>query len=97
MIGSEVHRARSKTKLKNETEISTVDQYLPYHVQYACQYWVNHLQQGNLSRHDGTHVYEFLRIHFLHWLEGLSLMGKMSEAILMTKALNAIPEVYTIE
>ncbi len=88
-------RLRTPGKLKSETKISTVDQYLPYHVQYACQYWVDHLQKGDLSRHDGAHVYEFLRIHFLHWLEALSLTGKMSEAVLMIKVLDAIPEVRT--
>ena len=88
-------RLRTPGTLKSETEITTVDQYLPYHVQYACQYWVDHLQRGDLSRHDSAHVYEFLRIHFLHWLEALSLMGKMSEAVVMIKVLDAIPEVHT--
>lgn len=70
--------------------------HLPYHVQYACQYWVDHLQKGDVSLYDGRRVYEFLQTHFLHCLETLSLMGKMSEAVLMIKVLGAIPEVRTI-
>lgn len=31
-------RLRTPGTLKSETGTSTVDQYLPYHVQYACQY-----------------------------------------------------------
>lgn len=89
-------RLRSPGTLKSETEISTVDQYLPYHVQYACQYWVDHLQKGDLSLYDGRRVYEFLQTHFLHWLETLSLIGKISEAVLMIKVLGAILEVRTI-
>ena len=86
---------RTPGTLKSETEIGTVDQHLPYHVQYACQYWVDHLQKSDLSLDDGGHVHEFLQSHFLHWLEALSLMGKMSEAVLMIKVLDAIPGVRT--
>lgn len=84
---------RTPGTLKSEIEISTVDQYLPYHVQYACQYWLDHLQKAGISQHDHRHVFEFLQTHFLNWLEALSLIGKMSEAVLMIKSLRAIPEV----
>ena len=89
-------RLKTPGTLKSETETSTVDQHLPYHVQYACQYWVDHLQKGDLSLYNGRRVYEFLQTHFLHWLETLSLIGKMSKAVLMIKVLGAIPEVRTI-
>ena len=89
-------RLRTPGTLRSETETSTVNQHLPYHVQYACQYWVDHLQKSDLSLDDDRRVYKFLQTHFLHWLETLSLLGKMSEAVLMIKALNAIPEVRTI-
>ena len=81
--------------LKSEIEIGIVDQHLPYHVQYTCQYWVDHLQKSDLSLDDGGHVHEFLQTHFLHWLEALSLIGKMSEAVLMIKVLDVIPGVRT--
>ena len=82
---------------KTEIAISTVDQHLPHHVQYACQYWLDHLQKSNLSLDDGRYVYAFLQSHLLHWLEALSLMGKVSGAVLMIKALNTIPEVRTCQ
>lgn len=42
-------RLKTPGTLNNETETSTVDKYLPYHVQYACQYWLYHFQEGDLS------------------------------------------------
>ena len=62
---------------------------MPSHVQYACQYWIDHLQKGDLSLLDVRRVYEFFKTHFLHWLEALSLISKLSEAVLMIKILDA--------
>ena len=69
---------------------SEVDKCIPLQVQYACRYWVHHLQQCNLNRVNFSNVDEFLQTHILHWLEGLALMGCRSEGILMVKALNAM-------
>ena len=83
--------------LRSEIDNTTVDQYLPDHIQYACQYWIDHLQKGKLSLHDSTQVYEFFQNHFLHWLEALSIIGKITEAILMINILQSIPEVISLE
>ncbi|KAF9883051.1 hypothetical protein FE257_004305 [Aspergillus nanangensis] len=58
----------------------TVDQHLSAALQYSCQYWVYHFQQsgGHISE---CEVFRFLEKHFLHWLEALSLMGVISEAV----------------
>ncbi|KAJ5740112.1 hypothetical protein N7533_012896 [Penicillium manginii] len=58
----------------------TVDQHLSAALQYSCQYWIYHLQQseGHVSEPE---VFPFLEKHFLHWLEALSLMGVISEAV----------------
>ena len=79
--------------LRSQIESTIVDRYLPPHVQYACQYWVGHLQKGSLHLHNSTQVYDFLRDHFLHWLDALSLIGKIAEAVLMIQTLGSIPEV----
>lgn len=89
-------RLKTPGTLKNETDISTVNRYLPCHVQYACQHWVDHLQQSDLSFHDSKRVYEFLQTHFLHWLEALSLIGKMSEAVHMIRILDAKHEASAV-
>ncbi|KAK1974645.1 LOW QUALITY PROTEIN: WD40-repeat-containing domain protein [Colletotrichum cereale] len=62
---------------------------------YSCVYWVNHLADGNpagqeqrsqdpqdRSLQNGGPVYTFLRHHYLHWLEALSLLRVVSEGIL---------------
>jgi hypothetical protein len=65
---------------KVDIDRQTVDQHLSAALQYSCRYWIYHLQQGKghvLERE----VLPFLEKHFLHWLEALSLMGIMSEAV----------------
>jgi hypothetical protein len=75
---------------------STVRRFLPVEVQYACRYWVEHLehlrppQRGDVGLCDDGEVHRFLQKHLLHWLEALSLMGKMPEGVLMIKALQSM-------
>ena len=72
---------------------------LPKHIQYACQYWVDHLA-GTISdsgvqlqlRHSGE-IHRFFQKDFLHWLEAMSLMSKMSLGVLMITKLANMNEV----
>lgn len=54
--------------LAPEVEKSKVKQYLPLDIQYACRYWVHHLQQGNIDLCDNGQVHVFHQKHFIHWL-----------------------------
>jgi NACHT domain len=75
----------------SEVESSRVGRCIPADVQYACRYWVDHLQRGEISLcDDNGQVHIFLQKHFLHWLEALSLMGKMSEGVLMLISLQSM-------
>jgi hypothetical protein len=76
--------------LVTDIEASIVDQCLPLEVQYACLYWVQHLQRSDARLYDDDQVHRFLREHLLHWLEALSLMGKTSEGILAITALESV-------
>ena len=67
------------------------------HVEYACCHWVDHLTGSSRNWHNqlsplnnGEIVNVFLRNHLLHWLEVLSLLGKVSEGVLMFKHLQLI-------
>ena len=69
-------------------------------VGYSCVYWVDHLCEidRSSSHHrsdlaDQGQIFKFLKKHFLHWLEGLSLLGKISEGILMIKKLMHLVQV----
>ena len=64
-------------------------------LQYSCVYWVQHLQKSNAKLSDYNQVYQFLQKHFLHWLEALGWMGKISEGIQAILSLEAhVPVSY---
>ncbi|KAL2782618.1 hypothetical protein BJX66DRAFT_331084 [Aspergillus keveii] len=73
-----------------EIHDSVIKQHLPDDLRYACRYWAHHLRQskeGTLQ----TEAISFLKCHFLHWLEVLSLIGLVSEAF---SAINTIRSRY---
>ena len=64
----------------SSVETKTVNECIWPEVQYACRYWTFHLERagdlafdGDLASDSGL-VYGFLQKHFLHWLEGLTLV-----------------------
>jgi ABC-type cobalt transport system substrate-binding protein len=65
-----------------------IQQRLPADLQYSCCYWVHHLKQsqGSISE---SEILSFLQKRFLHWLEALALMRKISEAARMIKTLES--------
>jgi len=73
-----------------------VGQFLSPEVQYACLFWVQHLQKSGAQLHDDDQVHQFLREHLLHWLEVFSLIRKMSEVILAIRLLESIMPVSYI-
>ncbi|KAG9232364.1 heterokaryon incompatibility protein-domain-containing protein [Amylocarpus encephaloides] len=50
------------TDIKN----TQVEQYLPSEVQYACVYWVQHLQKSDTQLYDNDRVYRFLEVYLLY-------------------------------
>ena len=63
-------------------------------IRYSCIFWVDHLceadDQGLDERNkifDGGAIFSFLKEHFLHWLESLSLISKLSDGVLAIKKL----------
>ncbi|KAF8447016.1 vegetative incompatibility protein HET-E-1 [Terfezia claveryi] len=59
-------------------------------IRYACRYWVYHFHQGNAIGEDNRKILRFLRQHLLHWLEVLSLVGEVSEGVLMIADLEKV-------
>lgn len=53
---------------------------------YSCENWVNLLPSTAPVADDGP-LLAFFRVHFLHWLESLSLLGKLSKAIVVIRDL----------
>ncbi|KAH9229471.1 hypothetical protein K456DRAFT_1752845 [Colletotrichum gloeosporioides 23] len=59
-------------------------------VSYACLFWVDHLQErggGDFQKDVGT----FTEVHFLHWLEALARIGRLSEGARAVVKLGAMP------
>jgi len=69
---------------------SRVQLSLPREVQYACLYWIQHLEKSEAKLRDDGQVHKFLQEHLLHWLEALNWMQKVSEAIYAIDALRSI-------
>jgi hypothetical protein len=69
---------------------SRLEQYFTPEVQYACLYWVQHLQKCGAQLYDNDQVHQFLQTHLLHWLEALSWIRKISEGILLINSLESI-------
>jgi hypothetical protein len=92
-LSENICKLQTPGTLRTEIESRTVDLYLPAEVQYACRYWVYHLEQSKRRIRDGEQVHVFLQNHLLHWLEALSLIGNASESIAMVGTLQSILEV----
>ncbi len=76
--------------LATNVESSQVEKYLPLEVQYACLYWVEHLEKGGTQLRDNDQVHQFLKVHFLHWLEALGWMRRVPDGIHAITSLESI-------
>jgi len=76
------------------TEISKdmIQSVITADLRYACRYWVYHFQQGNSVEEDNR-ILQFLSQHLLHWLEVLTLVGELSEGVLVIASLEKILKV----
>lgn len=67
--------------LRKNVDKEVVDRCLKPEIQYACLYWVEHLQRSGHESTDGDEVHEFLQSHLLYWLEALGWMGRIPDGI----------------
>jgi hypothetical protein len=100
-LKQDICHQRTPGVLVTDVESSQVEQGLSPEVQYACLYWVQHLEKSGAQLYDNDQVHQFLKVHLLHWLEALSWMRRISEGILAiysleSVALVSIPAVYHI-
>ncbi len=66
-----------------EADPAIVAGRFPPHLRYACQYWAQHICRGENKRELDELVLVFMQTHFLHWLEALSLLGKLAAGVEM--------------
>jgi hypothetical protein len=75
---------------RSEIEAGTIMSCLSSELQYACRYWVYHLKQSQCRIGDTDSTDKFLRTHFLHWLEAMSLMRETNRATQLIGTLCAL-------
>jgi WD40 repeat protein len=71
----------------NDIPKSDVHKFIPLFIQYACRYWIHHLQQSDVDPTHHSGIQEFFQTRFLYWLEVLALMRRLSDSIAMIKIL----------
>ncbi|KAK8013501.1 hypothetical protein PG991_009094 [Apiospora marii] len=74
----------------SEIDSQRINERLQPEIQYACRYWVYHLEQSGIIITDDCEVYNFLKSHLLHWLEALSLMNRASESLRVLTILSSL-------
>ena len=79
---------------RDQLESQTINDCIRADLKYACLYWVHHLQRSKQAMNDiaGT----FLRTHFLHWLEVLSLLGELSSGVIAVRELSTMVKVSIV-
>ncbi|KAK1655086.1 hypothetical protein BDP81DRAFT_498558 [Colletotrichum phormii] len=70
-----------------EIPTQLINDRLPSQVQYACLHWVGHLTQAQYALRADDHVHQFLKVHFLHWIEALAILGSATKSIEFANAL----------
>jgi len=60
---------------------NAIYRYFPRYLQYACCFWVEHVHKGQYRLEDNGRVHVFLQKYFLYWLEALSLIKRVVDAI----------------
>lgn len=73
-------KARDVTKYQ-------VDKCISFPIQYACRYWIQHLQRSGRDWMNHGGMKDFFWTDFLGWLEILSLLGQLSEGMNMLAGL----------
>ncbi|KAB2109474.1 hypothetical protein AG0111_0g2144 [Alternaria gaisen] len=79
--------------LRSEIDESRITVSLPPELQYACRYWVDHLERSGCSINIGDATHCFLEKHLLHWLEAISLLNETSLCVRLLARLQVLTTV----
>lgn len=77
----------------NELDDFFIRHYISPELRYSCRYWAHHLVQSQDPVTELIKAFSFLREHFLHWLETMSILGYMSQVIVTIKDLESLIQV----
>lgn len=94
-LKQDVCNVQTPGKLASSVRSTELDAKLAPEVQYACRFWTHHFHEGTMDVPDTKRIWDFLSVHFLHWLEALSWMGRFAESIPMVHILQVLFRVST--
>lgn len=77
---------------RKDIDRHVLGQSISAELRYCCRYWIHHLERAS-PRPSTIDVLEFLKRHFLHWLEVMSLIGLVTDTLNMISALKVRFEV----
>jgi len=67
-----------------------INLHLPAELQYSCRYWAQHLTPSKDLIRVLDDAFSFLKRHFLHRMEAMSILGIVSEVFNMIDSLQTI-------
>lgn len=79
-----------------ELSDATLSAVLPPSLSYACRFWMRHASLANLQADDVKSIYDFMSLHFLHWVECMSVLHSMSDSISELVLMQGKLEVRTV-
>ncbi|PYH73670.1 uncharacterized protein BO88DRAFT_484569 [Aspergillus vadensis CBS 113365] len=80
-LGQDICDLRKHGTSRDDITTEQIEGCFPAELRYSTRYWVHHLHQGALTLSDHDEVHGFLKKHFLHWLEAMSILGNLPETI----------------
>ena len=97
-LRTDIHDVKRPGTKMTDVDPEVIMRNLPPHVQYACRYWVDHMVQsvdgrGYLSKGHVILVHDFLRKHFLHWVEALCWMKRSGDVVYQILRLEPVIQV----
>lgn len=79
--------------LRKDVNPQSISRHLSADLQYACRYWVHHLERSETHITEGDQVHSFLKEQFLYWLESMSILGIISECVGLINSLSCLVQV----
>ncbi|KAF2229457.1 hypothetical protein EV356DRAFT_475377 [Viridothelium virens] len=83
-----------KPRTLTQEAVGRIERSVLPRITYACEYWIDHLSacpkdSDSILLDDGK-AHRFLQKHLLHWLEAMSLLRKVPNALAVIRKLQSI-------
>lgn len=93
LLSSSIPQNLGQTFYADQQAVSSLNGTLTPAIQYACRYWVKHVQRAQMELRDNGCVHKFLKQDFLSWIQSVSLIKAFPGAIEGIRDLTALIDV----